>query len=90
MNIKNFFYFILSFLLFLNLSYAQSSKKRKPRKEVLSFDDELVQGSAQKPELFYLLQKKRFNYKRLIRLRKNFLPEMRKASENVHLRGKGD
>ena len=31
------------------------------RKQTLNFEDELVEGSAQKPELFYLFQKK--NYK---------------------------
>lgn len=49
----------------------------------LNFEDELVQGAADKPELFYLFQKKNFNYKRLIKLRENFLPEMRKTSEEV-------
>lgn len=54
------------------------------RKATLSFEDELVEGATQKPELFYLFQKKNFNYKRLIRLRENFLPEMRKTSEEIH------
>ncbi len=53
------------------------------RKKTLSFEDELVEGSTQKPELFYLFQKKNFNYKRLIKLRENFLPEMRKTSEDL-------
>ena len=59
-----------------------------PRKQSLNFEDELVEGSAQKPELFYLFQKKNFNYKRLIKLRENFLPEMRKTTEDIQrLRG---
>ena len=42
----------------------------------------------QTPELFYLFQKKNFNYKRLIKLRENFLPEMRRTSEDIQrLRG---
>lgn len=61
---------------------AETSKK-EPRKQSLTFDDELVEGSTQKPELFYLFQKKNFNYKRLIKLRENFLPEMRRSSEEV-------
>jgi hypothetical protein len=59
------------------------SPKADVRKQVLSFEDELIEGSTQKPELFYLFQKKNFNYKRLIRLRENFLPEMRKTSEEI-------
>lgn len=63
---------------------AQSNViKSKDRKTTLSFEDELVEGGTQKPELFYLFQKKNFNYKRLIRLRENFLPEMRKTSEEI-------
>ncbi len=58
------------------------------RKQTLNFEDELVEGSAQKPELFYLFQKKNFNYTRLVKLRENFLPEMRKTAEDMQrLRG---
>ncbi len=74
-----------------SLSFAQSSSvtnksnyvKIKDKKATLNFEDELVEGSTQKPELFYLFQKKNFNYKRLIKLRENFLPELRKNAENV-------
>lgn len=55
----------------------------KERTHTLSFEDELVEGANAKPELFYLFQKKNFNYKRLIKLRENFIPEMRKTSEEV-------
>lgn len=58
------------------------------KKQSLNFEDELVEGSAQKPDFFYLFQKKNFNYKRLIRLRENFLPEMRRTAEDIQrLRG---
>ncbi len=74
-----------------SLSFAQSSSvtnksnyvKIKDKKATLNFEDELVEGSTQKPELFYLFQKKNFNYKRLIKLRENFLPELRNNAENV-------
>ena len=32
-------------------------KSKTDRKQTLNFEDELVEGSAQKPELFYLFQK---------------------------------
>src|SRR5690242_7966860 len=63
-----------------NSSATTPAGKKGDKKQTLSFEDELVEGSTQKPELFYLFQKKNFNYKRLIRLRENFLPEMRKTS----------
>jgi hypothetical protein len=56
---------------------------KKERKATLNFEDELVEGGTQKPELFYLFQKKNFNYKRLIKLRENFLPEMRRSAEDI-------
>lgn len=62
---------------------ASATKPTKEKKQSLSFEDELVEGATQKPELFYLFQKKNFNYKRLIRLRENFLPEMRQTAEEV-------
>ena len=89
-NLKRTFYFaaILIGLAFsssnLHAADAPAEKTDKPeRKKALSFEDELVEGSTQKPELFYLFQKKNFNYKRLIKLRENFLPEMRKTSEDL-------
>ena len=56
---------------------------KSPRKATLNFEDELVEGSTEKPELFYVFQKKNFNYKRLIKLRENFLPEMRETAEDI-------
>ncbi len=78
----------VSMLLSATFAFAQGkpaagSKQPVERKKTLSFEDELVEGATQKPELFYLFQKKNFNYKKLIKLRENFLPEMRKTSEEL-------
>ena len=62
---------------------AQAQEETDAKRQTLSFEDELVEGGAQKPELFYLLQKRNFNYKKLIKLRKHFIPEMRKSSEVI-------
>lgn len=62
---------------------AGTAAAKAPRKQTLNFEDELVEGNVQKPDLFYIFQKKNFNYKRLIKLRENFLPEMRKTAEDV-------
>lgn len=62
---------------------SNAGGKKPERKQNLSFEDELVTGASEKPELFYLFQKKNFNYKRLIRLREDFIPEMRKTSEEI-------
>ena len=82
---------LVMFLLGPLFSFSQTSSvtnkssyvKIKDKKATLNFEDELVEGSTQKPELFYLFQKKNFNYKRLIKLRENFLPELRNNAENI-------
>ncbi|UXR64667.1 hypothetical protein EZJ49_00160 [Bdellovibrio bacteriovorus] len=84
---------LLAALLVYEVSFAQSTSRSTTttttttttakKKATLSFEDELVEGSTQKPELFYLFQKKNFNYKRLIKLRENFLPEMRRTTEDI-------
>lgn len=95
--------FLKSFLIIVGLSVAfvtedafaqsgnqSSAKKSQTRRTSINFEDQLVEGQVQKPELFYLLQQRNNNYKRLIRLRENFLPEMRKASEDIgRANGKG-
>ena len=76
--------FIALFLLVFSMpSYAQKKKKGKSKRTTISFEDQLIKGQNQKPDLLYLLQKKQFNYKRLIRLRENFLPEMRETATDI-------
>ncbi len=60
------------------------------KKHTLSFEDELIEGGVQKPELMYLLQRKNFNFKKLIRLRENFLPEMVETGERLRGSGRSD
>ncbi len=62
---------------------AKAKAAPKSKKTTIDFEDQLIEGSRQKPELFYLLQNKDFNYKRLIRLKEDFLPELRKSGEDV-------
>ena len=64
-------------------SAAKPAQPKPERKTNLNFEDELVEGATQKPELFYLFQQKNFNYKRLIKLRENFRPEMRSTTEDI-------
>lgn len=67
-------------------AFAQKADAKKTTS--INFDDELVEGEVKKPELLYLLQKKQFNFKRLIKLRENFLPEMNRTAEDIQ-RGRG-
>lgn len=69
-------------------AWAQESNKGSKKRTTIDFEDELIQGEVKKPELFYLLQKKQFNFKKLIKLREDFLPEMRRTSEDIKGGGK--
>lgn len=73
--------FILSLFGFLSAHAQQNQPKAK--RTTVNFEDQLIEGQAQKPDLLYLLQKKKFNYKKLIRLRENFLPELRQTSNEI-------
>ena len=83
MNYKKYLIILFSFLFLISFSEGKGVKKPKKKRVVLKFDDELIEGEVQKPDLFFLLQRKQFNYKRLIRLRNNFLPEMRADLEKI-------
>src|SRR5262249_42843127 len=61
---------------------AKAGKGGKKQTSI-DFEDELIEGEMKKPELFYLLQKKQFNFKRLIKLREDFLPEMRRNADEI-------
>ncbi|MBT4761219.1 MAG: hypothetical protein HOO06_05925 [Bdellovibrionaceae bacterium] len=87
---------IVLIVLFLPLSLwskpkgKATGKKSSKKNTVINFDDELIVGENQKPELFYLLQKKQYNYKKLIKLREHFLPELRNTSEDYSRDGRSD
>ncbi|MCH2534379.1 MAG: hypothetical protein MK008_08065 [Bdellovibrionales bacterium] len=76
---------IITILLFSTLALAQN---KKTKRTVIDFEEDLIQGDRTNPELFYLLERKQFNYKKLIRLRENFLPEMRRTAEEIKRSGR--
>ncbi len=80
------FYFIFTMMISSIVeaqNKSQSSNKQKMRRQEITFEDELVQGGTQKPELFYLLQKRNFNYGKLIKMRDNFIPEMEQTAKGL-------
>ena len=97
--VKLFIFIALSSVIFNLAAHAQAQGDKAPKKEAanskgggaagdkkrtsIDFEDELVEGELKKPELFYLLQKKQFNFKRLIKLREDFLPEMRRDADEI-------
>lgn len=69
-------------------SFAQENSgsaaaKKGQKRTTINFEDQLIEGRTQKPELIVLLQNRMNNSRRLFKLRENFLPEMRKTAEDV-------
>lgn len=81
---------VLIFVLTMCFSFLVNAQEEsvsgnvpKSKKTTVNFEDQLIEGQAQKPDLMYLLQRKKFNYKKLIRLRENFLPELRQTGNEI-------
>lgn len=76
-----FFLLVILMETFPSAGLCQNKSEEPKRKHTLNFEDELIEGGVQKPELLYLMQRRNFNFKKLIRLRENFLPEMVETGE---------
>jgi hypothetical protein len=74
---------ILSMAIGLIAPLAFAADAKPVKRTNVDFEDQLVQGEVKKPELFYLLQKKQFNFGKLIKLRENFVPEMTQTAEEL-------
>lgn len=79
----NIFIFIATLLLSSSV-FAQTKTSEDRKTTVLSFEDELIQGDVSSPDLFVILKNKNINFGRLLKLRKDFIPEMRQTREDVH------
>jgi hypothetical protein len=77
----------LALVLVSPIAHAQNNKTQERKKTAVNFEDQLIQGELNKPEFFYFLQRKQFNFGRLIKFRENFLLEMKKTSEQIERKG---
>ena len=76
---------LLIFFTFLlwNINLSAQGKSKKSKTQVIDFEDQLVEGDVSRSELLLLLQKKEYNLGRLLELRENFLPELRRAQQDI-------
>ena len=77
---------VLFVLISLTPAFGSDGSVANRHKQTLNFEDELVEGETQKPELFYLFQRKNFNYKRLFKLREDFIPEAHRTAAEIRQR----
>lgn len=59
----------------------QMVKMSKDKKFKINFEDELITGAQDKPELETIFSRKKMNFKKMIRLRENFINESEKGKE---------
>jgi len=53
------------------------------KKTVIDFTDVAVEGELTKPEGTYTLSKKKTRFSSLIKVRQNFIPELRDSKDNL-------
>lgn len=74
------------FLPFLALAKDQPGKTAVPsadkKKIFIQFDNELVDGQRENPGVDYLFNRKEANYKKMMKLRENFLTEVKKGKRD--------
>lgn len=78
----------LSFLLvamfcFSSVAKTNKGKQKRKKRVVIDFQDELLEGNVSNPNIFHLFHKKQMDYGRLVKFRKNFLPEMRRTAREI-------
>ena len=60
------------------LSEAQTKKRKKVY--TVDFEDEFIEGHVKNPTIFHLFNKQQLEYDKLVDLKKDFLPEMRRTA----------
>jgi hypothetical protein len=83
---KIIFLLILTFAL-PGWSQEQTMNEKKAVKSkrlMLNFEDELVRGSNEEPSIESIFARDEFNFKKMIKIRQNFIPEAQQATEVMH------
>ena len=80
-----FFLFFLTIALgcFSSTAAVKKNKGKRKKRVVIDFQDELLEGGVSNPNIFHLFHKKQLDYGRLVKFRKNFLPEMRRTAREL-------
>ena len=76
-----FKYLIVLSLLFCTLSV--SAQKKKGRVYTVDFEDEFIEGHVKNPTIFHLFNKQQLEYDKLVDLKEDFLPEMRRTAGEI-------
>ena len=67
----------------LVLLVCYSAEAKEGKRTTINFEDQLIKGKNQKPDVLTIFKRKNLNHKRLIRLREHFLEEMRATGSSI-------
>lgn len=72
------------------LTFTSSALHSKPKNTILktkfyNFDDLLIKGEYKKPQILYIDQKQKVKFEKLLKLKKNFLNNLKNTSKDPSL-----
>ena len=76
---------ILIFILFMFVSFDASGKDKDTTK-FYNFDDLLINGKVKKPQVLWTDARQKVKFGKLLRLRKDFLPNINKTKKDLTFR----
>lgn len=81
-NSKAIFFIKVSLLLFVfNFAlHTEAAKRGKKKVYTVDFEDELIQGTVKTPSIFHLFSNRDLEHNKIIDVKQNFLPEMRRTA----------
>ena len=76
---------ILIILLFASTTIAQTKQPERKTK-FYNFDELLIEGKVKKPQVLYTDARQKVKFERLLKLRKDFLPNLKNTRKDLTLR----
>ena len=83
--LKKIRFFIIFLIIFPNLSLADELSG-KTKTKFYNFDDLLINGEYKKPQILYTDSKQKVRFEKLLKLKKDFLFQLKKTIKDPSLR----
>ena len=77
------FFIFSSFFIFFDVASAQNNNLKT---KFYNFDDLLINGEYKKPQILYTDSKQKVRFEKLLKLKKNFLINLKKTEKDPSLR----
>lgn len=85
-NKTKIFFVFLFFWLFLVFSSVSAQNSSKAKTKFYNFDDLLINGEYKKPQVLYTDSRQKVKFEKLLKLKKDFLPSLKKTQKDPSLR----